>query len=155
MTMVNLAMDMMPLLMAKTRANPTDLEHLRVELVEGLQGRLESLGCRHAWEECRQVMTLIKQELDALPMTKIKALPELMLRTVEQERFLDAAERREKEVEGERKEKELTLAGSFSKMQLDIEQSSTPETSSRTVSRVIGGAPIKRIMPSIGVSVTL
>jgi len=152
MTMVNLAMEMVPSLMAKTRAvNPTNLENLRVELVEGLQGRLESLGCRHAWEECRQVMTLIKQELDALPMTKIKALPELMLRTVEQERFLDAAERREKEIQGDRKEKELTLAGSFSKLQLDIEQSSTPEASSRTVSRVMGGAPSKRTMPSIGV----
>merc|ERR1719278_1130042 len=99
MTMVNLAMEMMPSLMAKTRVNPKDLEHLRVELVEGLQGRLESLGCRHAWQECRQVVTLVGQELDTLPMTKIKALPELVLRTVEQERFLYAAERREAELE--------------------------------------------------------
>ena len=155
MTMVNLAMEMVPSLMAKTRrVNPRDLEHVRVELVEGLQGRLESLGCRHAWQECRQVVALVRRELEALPLTKIKALPELVLRTVEQERFLDAAERREAELEEERKEKEsLTLAtSSFSKMQLDIEQSSTPEASSRTVSRVMGGAPSKRIMPSMGVS---
>ena len=111
MTMVNLAIEMMPALKAKTRANPKDLEHLRVELVEGLQGRLESLGCRHAWQECRQVMALIKQELDALPITKIKAMPELVLRTVEQERFLDAAERREKEVEVERKEEVVQESG--------------------------------------------
>ena len=131
-----------------------DMENFRVELVEGLQGRVESLGCRHAWEECRQVINWIKQELDTLPLTKIKTLPELVLRTVEQERFLDAAERREKELEGERK-KELTLTNSFNKLQLGIEQSSTPEVSSRTVSRVMGGAPSKRVMPSIGVSRTL
>ena len=155
MTMVNLAMEMVPSWKAKTRTTPTDLENLRVELVEGLQGRVESLGCRHAWEECRQVISWIKQELDALPRTKIKALPELVLRTVEQERFLDAAERREKELEGERKEKELTLTTSFNKLQLGIEQSSTPDISSRSVSRVVAGAPSKRVMPSIGVSLTL
>ena len=155
MTMVNLAMEMVPSWKAKTRTNPRDLENLRVELVEGLQGRVESLGCRHAWEECRQVISWIKQELDALPRTKIKALPELVLRTVEQERFLDAAERREKELEGERKEKELTLTTSFNKLQLGIEQSSTPDISSRSVSRVVAGAPSKRVMPSIGVSLTL
>merc|ERR1719370_1893181 len=38
MTMMNLAMEMVPSLMAKTRVvNATDLEQLRVELVEGLQ----------------------------------------------------------------------------------------------------------------------
>ena len=156
MTMVNLALEMVSSLKTKTRAN-SDLEHLRMELVEGLQGRLESLGCRHAWQECRQVMTLIKQELDALPLSKIKAMPELVLRTVEQERYLEAAEKREKELDRERKEKDqqLSLAGSLSKLQLDVGQSSTPETTSRMVSRVMGGAPSKRIIPSLGVSPTI
>ena len=157
LSMVDQALEMVPCLVSKTNevseSKSGVLEHLRVEYVGGLQGRLESLGCRHAWEECKHIMTLINQELSALPFNKVKALPELVLRAKEQERFLVAAERRGKELEAERMEKDQQslLVSNLSNLKLEVDQSRTPEPASRTSSRLVNGAPSKRVMPSIGV----
>ena len=157
LSMVDQALEMVPCLVSKTNdvseSKSGVLEHLRVEYVGGLQGRVESLGCRHAWEECKHIMTLINQELSALPFNKVKALPELVLRAKEQERFLLAAERRGKVLEAERMEKnqQSLLVSNLSNLKLEVDQSRTPEPASRTSSRVVNGAPSKRVMPSIGV----
>merc|ERR1712013_799517 len=76
-----------------------------------------------------------------------------VLRAKEQERFLLAAERRGKELETERMEKnqQSLLVSNLSNLKLVVDQSRTPEPASRTSSRVVNGAPSKRVMPSIGV----
>ena len=120
---------------------------LRGDLVEGLQGRLEGLASRGEWAGCREVLAQQEEQLASLPTTWLRAVPHLLLRKVEQERFLEEAER---EVELEVVEELGERLGA-----LEVGASpcggSTPEVTGRGGARARGGAPCKRALPSLGI----
>ena len=121
---------------------------LQEELVEGLQGRLECLASKREWAGCREVLGRQKEHLARLPTTRLRAVPHLLLREMDQEAYLEEAMREVEVVElvedlGER-------LGA-----LEVGASpcggSTPEVTGRGGARARGGAPSKRALPSLGI----
>ena len=101
------SLDMVPGLLARTARAEEELGSapgslvaaLREELVQGLQGSLESQGIARAWTQCKELQERQEEQLGLLLTQRLWAAPELLLRKVEQGMFSAAAEARMREVE--------------------------------------------------------
>ena len=150
------ALDMVPGLLARTAraeeergaAPGTLVAALREELVQGLQGSLESQGSARAWAQCKELLERQEEQLGLLPTHRLRAAPELLLRRVEQGLFSGAAEARMAEVE---EQEAADLSQNMSRLELEErgEAVGTPSAAKRA-DLSTRGAPSKRALPSIG-----
>lgn len=151
------AIDMFPGLLKRTNwaeehlglCKAGDVVDIRVNLVEGLQRRLDDAASSELWSQCKDLLNGQVNELVMLPSVTLNSFPTVVVKKMEQEIFVEAVQ---KEREERKKLIDETMVKDMSLLQLQEiggNDGSTPIHNKTVTPR--GGAPFKRFIPSLGV----